>query len=125
MPQIFTAMKKVLPLLLWVLLAFVGCQRGPVMYEMTENPRQVVANAEKFMKQTEKKAKRYSAEDWQVAVQQFVAMSKNYYENVQFLSNEEQMRFDNARVKFMSAIITSGHEDVAKQVKEEYSRIFD
>ena len=95
------------------------------MYEMTENPRQVVANAEKFMKQTEKKAKRYSAEDWQVAVQQFVAMSKNYYENVQFLSNEEQMRFDNARVKFMSAIITSGHEDVAKQVKEEYSRIFD
>ena len=124
MRQIFTAMKKVLPLLLWVLLAFVGCQRGPVMYEMAEKPSQVVANAEKFVKQTEKRAKHYSEEDWQVAVQQFVAMSKNYFENVSFLTEEEQMRFDNARVKFMGAITDSGNMEVAKQVKEEYSKIF-
>jgi hypothetical protein len=117
-------MKKVLPLLLWVLLAFVGCQRGPVMYEMAEKPSQVVANAEKFVKQTEKRAKHYSEEDWQVAVQQFVAMSKNYFENVSFLTEEEQMRFDNARVKFMGAITDSGNMEVAKQVKEEYSKIF-
>ena len=116
-------MKKVLPLLLWVLLAFVGCQREPVMYEMTEKPSQVIINAEKFVKQTEKKAKHYSAEDWQVAVQQFVAMSKNYYENSSFLTEEEQMRFDNARVKFMSVITANGNMEVAKQVKEEYSRI--
>ena len=118
-------MKKVLPLLLWVLLAFVGCQRGPVVYEMAEKPSQVVVNAEKFVKQTEKKAKHYSAEDWQVAVQQFVTMSKNYYENSRYLTEEERMRFDNARVKFMGVITENGNMEVAKQVKEEYSRIFE
>lgn len=118
-------MKKVLPLLLWVLLAFVGCQRGPVVYEMAEKPSQVVDNAEKFVNQTEKRAKHYSEEDWQIAVQQFVTMSKNYFENAQYLSNEEQMRFNNARVKFMGVITDNGNMEVAKQVKEEYSRIFE
>ena len=117
-------MKKVLPLLLFVLLAFAGCNSGPAMYEVAEKPSEIVNNAEKFVKQTEKKAKHYSAEDWQVAVEQFIAMSKNYYENVHYLSDEEKMRFDNARIKFMNAITDNGNMEVAKQVKEEYSRIF-
>lgn len=94
------------------------------MYEVAEKPSEIVNNAEKFVKQTEKKAKHYSAEDWQVAVEQFIAMSKNYYENANYLSDEEKMRFDNARIKFMNAITDNGNMEVAKQVKEEYSRIF-
>ena len=117
-------MKKVLPVLLFVLLAFAGCNSGPAMYEVAEKPSEIVNNAEKFVKQTEKKAKHYSAEDWQVAVEQFIAMSKNYYENANYLSDEEKMRFDNARIKFMNAITDNGNMEVAKQVKEEYSRIF-
>lgn len=117
-------MKKVLPLLLFVLLAFAGCNSGPAMYEVAEKPSEIVNNAEKFVKQTEKKAKHYSAEDWQVAVEQFIAMSKNYYENANYLSDEEKMRFDKARIKFMNAITDNGNMEVAKQVKEEYSRIF-
>lgn len=118
-------MKKVLPILLLVLMAFASCQREPVMYEVAEKPSQIVTNAEKFVKQTEKRAKHYSEEDWQVAVGQFVAMSKNYYENIRLLTNEEQMRFDNARVKFMGVITDHGNMEIAKQVKEEYSKILE
>lgn len=107
---------------MFVLLAFAACQRGPVMYEKAENPRQVVGNAEKFVKQTEKQSKHYSAEDWQVAVQQFVAMSKDYVENMNYLSEEEQRRFDYARHQFMSAIDANGTEAIAAQIKEVYAR---
>jgi predicted small lipoprotein YifL len=49
-------MKKVFPLLLFVFLAFSSCQKGPVMYTPAEKPAEVVANAEKFVKQTEKRS---------------------------------------------------------------------
>ena len=118
-------MKKLLPIMMFVLLAFAGCHREPATYQMTENPREIAPNAEKYVKQVAKQSKHYNDEDWQVAVQQFVAMSKNYYEYAQFLSNEEQMRFDNARLKFMGAITDNGMMEIAKQVKAEYSRIFE
>ena len=92
MRQIFRKMKKVLPLLLVIMFAFAGCQRGPAMYEKAENPNQFVGHVEKFVKQTEKYSKHYSAEDWQVAVEQFVAMSKDYAENYRSLKQEDQMR---------------------------------
>lgn len=118
-------MKKVLPLLLLGMMAFAGCHRGPAMYEMTENPSQFITHVEKFVKQTEKYSKHYSAEDWQVAVDQFVVMSKNYVENRRYLSSEDQMRFDNARVRFMGAINANGNEEIAKQVKEAYSKVLE
>jgi len=116
-------MKKVLPFLLFVLLAFAGCQSGPVMYEQAENPRQLVGNVEKFVKQTEKKAKHYSAEDWQVAIEQFVAMSKDYVENRNRLTLEEQMRYDNARVEFVNTVGANGGEELVAQIKETYNQI--
>ena len=123
MRKFLQAMKKVLPLLLLVLMAFSSCQRGPVMYEMAEKPTQVIDHVEKFVNQTEKRSKHYSAEDWQVAVEQFVAMTKNYFENLPNLSSDDQMRFDNARIKFMSAIDANGNTEIARQVKEVYSQI--
>jgi hypothetical protein len=77
------------------------------------------------VKQTEKYSKHYSAEDWQVAVEQFVAMSKDYVENRRSLKPEDQMRFDNARLQFMRAIDANGSADIAKQVKEAYSQVVD
>ena len=115
-------MKKVLPLLVLVLLAF-GCQRGPATYEITDNPREVIPHVEKFVNQVEKKSKHYKAEDWNAAVDQFVAMSKNYIDKSAYLTNEEHMKFDNARVKFMNAIDAHGTEEVAMQVKKVYAEL--
>ena len=109
-------MKKVLPLVLFVLLAFAGCQRGPATYEFSQNPRQISINAEKFVNQVEKK-------DWDVAIDEFVHMCKNYVEFANQLTQDEQMKYDNARVKFMHAIDVNGTEEMAKRVKEEYGRM--
>ena len=116
-------MKKVLPLLLLALLAIAGCQRGPATYEIANNPRELVPHAEKFVNQVEKKSKHYSAEDWAVAVDQFVAMSKDYVDKSKYLTQEEQMKFDNARVKFMKAIYDNGTEEVAMEVKRIYAEL--
>ena len=75
--------------------------------------------------QTEKKAKHYSAEDWQVAIEQFVVMSKDYVENRNRLSEEEQMRYDNARVQFVNIAGAKASEELVRQIKETYSRIID
>jgi hypothetical protein len=116
-------MKKVLPLVLFVLLAIAGCQRGPATYVITQNPREIAINAEKFANHVEKLSKHYTAEEWDAAFDQFVQMSKNYYEHAGALTNDEQMKYDNARVKFMHAIDANGNEDLARRVKEEYARI--
>lgn len=116
-------MKKYLPLLLFVLLAFAGCQSGPATYEMAKKPSDLVANAEKFVNQVEKKSKHYNAEEWNAAIDQFVAMSQNYIEMDGKLTTDERMKYDNARMKFMHAIDVNGNEDLAIRVKEEYARI--
>ena len=121
--QISKAMKKLLPIMLFVLLAFAACQRGPVMYEKAENPRQLVGNVEKFVNQTEKKAKHYTAEDWQVAVDQFVVMCKDYVENGKRLTEDEQMRFDKARVQFVNTVGANGNDELVGQIKEIYGNI--
>ena len=118
-------MKKVLPLLLLVLLAVAGCQRGPATYEMSNNPRELGPHAEKFVSQVEKKSKHYSAEDWDAAIEQFVAMSKNYVEYGSKLTQEERMKYDDARLRFMKAIDANGTEEMTKQVKEIYARLLD
>ena len=116
-------MKKVFPFLIVVLLAFAGCHREPVMYEKAGNPRQLAEHVEKFVNQTEKYSRHYSAEDWQVAVEQFVVMSKDYVDNRYVLTEGEQMRFDNARLKFMKAIDAHGSDEITKQVKEAYNQV--
>ena len=118
-------MKKLFPLLLFVLLAFAGCQpSGPVEYQMTDNPRNVAANAEKFVKQTAKRSSKYTAEDWQNAVDQFIAMTKNGFEHWSYMTNDEIQSFEAARLKFMETVHVNGSEDVAMQVKAAYGEIF-
>ena len=114
-------MKKILPLLLFVLLAFAACQRGPATYEITQNPHEIAVNAEKFVNQVDKSSRHYSAEEWDAAFEQFVQMSKNYFEFGNLMTSEERMKFDNARVKFMAAIDANGTEELALRVKKMYS----
>jgi hypothetical protein len=109
--------------MLFVLLAFSSCQKGPVMYTIAEKPSEVVTNAEKFVKQTEKRSSHYTAEDWQVAVDQFVAMSKNYMDKKTEMSEAEVNRFTSARLNFMKSVQKNGTEELALQIKEVYSRI--
>ena len=116
-------MKKLLPLMLFVLLAFAGCQREPATYQMAEKPREMAPNAEKFVKQVSKQSKHYNDEDWQNAVKQFILMSKNFVESRDEMTEDEIIRFDKARLQFMAAIDANGSEEIAKQVKEAYGRV--
>ena len=118
-------MKKYLPLLLVVMLACASCQRGPATYEVTDNPRDVAAHAEKFVKKAAKLSKHYTVEDWDAAVDQFILMGKNYYENSRFLTEDERMQYDNVRLQFIAAIDATGNEQLALRVKEEYGKIFE
>ena len=116
-------MKKVLPLLLFVLLVLAGCQSGPATYEKTTNPREFIPHVEKFVNKVDKKSKHYNVEEWDAAIDQFMIMNKNYVGLKGSLTEEEQMQFDNARVKFMHAIDENGSEQLALKVKEEYAQI--
>lgn len=116
-------MKKVLPLLLFVLLAFAGCQREPATYQKATNPRELAPNVEKFVNQVSKKSKHYNAEDWQFTLKQFVTMGKDFVENQPFMTEDEIMRYNNARMQFMSAVDATGDEQLVASVKETYSNI--
>lgn len=93
------------------------------MYEMSQNPSEVIKNAEEFVNKTAKRSPRYSDADWKSALEQFIVMSKNYMENKGKMSQQEQDRFTAARLKFMSAIEAAGNEKIAMEVKEAYSSL--
>ena len=116
-------MKKVLPLLLFVLLAFASCQRGPAVYQMSENPKEMADNAEKFAKQTMKRASSYSDEEWKVAVDQFAVMTKDFVDKKPLMSQEDIFRFDAARLDFINAVNKKGNDELVAQIKEVYSEI--
>lgn len=116
-------MKKVLPLLLFVLLAFAGCQRGPAVYQVSKNPKEMVANAEKFAKQTTDRSASYTAEEWQVAVEQFISMSKDFVDKKRYMRQEDIDRVDAARLVFIKAVGENGSDELAVQIKEAYKMI--
>jgi hypothetical protein len=116
-------MKKVLPLLLFVLLAFAGCQRGPAIYKVADNPKEMADNAEQFAKQTAKRASSYTPEEWKVAVDQFITMTTDYVEKKPRMSQEDQFRFDAARLEFIKAVSENGNDELVAQIKEAYSQI--
>ena len=115
-------MKKVLPLLLLVMLAFASCHRGPAIYQMSENPREMADNAEKFAKQTTKRAASYTDEEWKVAVEQFIAMTKDYVEKKHRMSEADLNRVDAARLVFIKAVSENGSDELVAQIKEAYSQ---
>ena len=115
-------MKKVLPLLLFVLLAFASCQRGPAMYQSSKNPQEMVANAEKFAKQTTKRASSYNAEEWKVAIDQFISMTKDFAEKKHHMTEADLFRVDAARLQFMKAVSENGNDELVAQIKEAYSQ---
>ena len=105
------------------MMAFAGCQRGPATYEFTKNPHEIAPHAEKFTKQVEKQSKHYTVVEWNLAIEQFVSMSKNYYEFGKYMTPEEQNRYDDARIRFVNALYANGSEELAIKVKEQYSEL--
>jgi hypothetical protein len=116
-------MKKVLPLLLFVILAFASCQRGPVIYQVSNNPKEMADNAEKFAKQTIKRSGSYNAEEWKVAVEQFIAMTKDFVDKKHQMSQDDIFRVDAARLEFIKAVSENGNDELVAQIKEAYSQI--
>ena len=115
--------EKSIPTIVVCPVGFLGCQRGPAMYTIAENPAEVATNAEKFVKQTEKRSSHYTTEDWQVAVNQFVDMSKNFIDKRNYMSEDDVNRFTAARLNFMKSVQKNGNEDLARQIKEAYNRL--
>ena len=70
-----------------------------------------------------KDSKHYKAEDWDVAISQFVSMSKNYVEYGPQLTQDDRMKYNNIRMDFMSAVDATGNEDLALRVKEAYANV--
>ena len=116
-------MKKQLPLLLFVLLAFAGCNTEPATFEPAKTPSQLCENAEKFAHEVANKSKHYDAEDWEEAISQFVQMGKNAIELSGKMLPDEQIRFNTARMKFVGAVDATGDESLSLHMKEEYGKI--
>ena len=89
---------------------------------MSENPREMADNAEKFAKQTTKRAASYTDEEWKVAVEQFIAMTKDYVEKKHRMSEADLNRVDAARLVFIKAVSENGSDELVAQIKEAYSQ---
>lgn len=89
---------------------------------MSENPREMADNAEKFAKQTTKRAGSYTEEEWKVAVEQFIAMTKDFVDKKHRMSEADLFRVDAARLEFMKAVSEKGDEELVAEIKEAYSQ---
>lgn len=107
---------------MFVLLAFASCQRGPAIYRVADDPKEMADHAEKFAKQTTKRAANYTAEEWQVAVEQFIAMTQDFVAKKPYMSQEDLNRVDAARLVFIKAVNENGNDELVAQIKEAYSQ---
>ena len=106
-----------------VMLAFAGCHPEPATYEFSEDAQVVLDNSEKFVNYTFEKSKRYSAEDWDFTIDQFVMMCKNYRTCQWQLFDKDRERFQNSLTKFMEAVDATGNTDLALEVKACYAEV--
>ena len=83
----------------------------------------MVNNAEKFAKETVKRSRHYSDEDWKVTVDQFANMTKDYVDKKDQMSQEDIFRVDSARLEFTKAVAKNGNEKLVVKVKEVYGEI--
>ena len=106
-----------------LLLALAGCHPTPATFEYSEDPQVVLANAEEFVNYTYEKSSKYNDEDWDVTVEQFINMCKNYKECEWQMFEKDRERFSLALNKFMQAVDATGNLDLAMEIKEHYARI--
>lgn len=122
-PQNIVKMKKVLPLLLFVLLAFAGCHPTPAVYEESDDPQVVLENCEKFVNYTAEKCKKYNDEDWDKTVEQFVHMCKNYKTNEWQLFEKDRERFLECLHTLIVAVDASGKPEMSAEFKKAYAEV--
>ena len=116
-------MKKVLPLFLFVLLAFTSCHTEPAVYLLSDSPEEMANNAEKFAKETVKRSRHYSDEDWIMTIDQFANMTKDYVDKKNQMSQEDIFRVDSARLVFTKAVAKNGDERIVSKIKEVFNEM--
>ena len=110
---------------MFVLFAFAGCQPKPATYEYSDDPQVMLDNCDKFVNYTFEKSKKYTEEDWEVTIDQFIYMCKNYKTCEWQLFEPDRERFQANLVKFMKAVDATGDIDMALGIKERFSKVME
>ena len=86
---------------------------------------QTTYNAEKFAKETVKRSRHYTEEDWKITFDQFEAMAMDYVDKRNQMDEEDLFRADSARLVFTEAVAKNGGLELALQTKEIFHKICD
>lgn len=119
-------MKKYLPILLLMMLAFVGCNSGPAIYEGSTSEN-LIKNSEKFVRQTERECSKYTWNEWGNSLQYYTHMLKDFSNLQTELNDNDKHEFRTIRIRYTEAVSKSGFEDsdaVVDKAKALYSIIF-
>lgn len=120
-------MKKYLPFLMLIALAFVGCNSGPAVYE-DSTPENFIKNSEKFVRQTEKNCSKYTSwDEWQKSLEYYTHMLKDFSNLKTELNDNDIQEFRKIRIRYCDATAKTEFEDkeaVIEKAKDLYNRIF-
>lgn len=109
--------------MMFVLLALAGCHTTPATFEFSDDPQTVLDNADKFVDYTFDKGKRYTAEDWDLTIDEFTTMCKAYKICEWQLFENDRERFQRTLNKFIQAVDATNDADLAARVKERYGKV--
>lgn len=123
-PKIFQTMKKYLPILLFVLLAFVGCDKKPAEYQLSIEGKNIIENTDAFTSEVLKNGPKYTAEDWEFVTVQFGMMCKDYKENEWRLFDNERNLYQQARMKYIQALDATNNPELQAANKKLFNDIF-
>lgn len=116
-------MKKYLPILLFVLLAFAGCNKKPAEYKLSVEGENIIENTDAFTSEVLKNGPKYSAEDWEFVTVQFGMMCKDYRENKWRLFENERNLYQQAWIKYIQAVDATNNPELAASTKKLYNEI--
>ena len=124
-PKYFAKMKKYLPILLFVLLAFAGCDKKPAEYKLSVEGKNIIENTDAFTSEVLKNGPKYSAEDWEFVTEQFVMMCKDYKENEWRLFEADRNLYQQARAKYIKALDATNNPELQAANKKLFNNIFE
>lgn len=118
-------MKKLLPLFMFALLAFAGCQPEKAVYQESSNPKTVIRNCDKFVNCAIRNSKNYDAKDWSATIDEFFRMCKNYKSVEDQLPDKDKERFRIDLNKFMKVVDATGNADMAFDIKKRFAKVME
>jgi hypothetical protein len=115
-------MKRYLPILVLMLFAFAGCNKGPATYESSDESN-IIKNSSMFVKQTEKVCSKYTAEEWENSTKDFVHMCKDFLVCQENLSQDEINQFSEIRIKYTDAVAKNCDLNFLLKTKDLYNQL--